>query len=557
MIAGPGDLEAACGAQAKPVDVAVIGAGPVGLAIAHRLMSSGLRIVVLEAGGARFEPKAQEEAFDGFVSPRLHPQLSLYRRRMLGGTSTVWGGRCIPFDPSDFEDAPSGDGGTWPIRYDDVAPYVTQAVSWLNCGEPEFVAREALPAEPAPLIEGVKDTRLSLEEVERFSPPMNAWREWRHAFRAATSVLVAPNAVCTGIDVDAAAPHAKGINIKTPGGKTLRLAPAITVVAAGGLESPRLLLASREGRPQGLGNGHDLLGRFYMTHILADVGWLSILDPKRVHPDYAHSRDGVYVRRLLKLSEDERRRYGLLNAIARPNIPPIGDATHKSAVLSAAFLAKRLIIPEYRRRLVAEDSVHSPLLRHVGNVLSGPDKLVAFGIDWSRRRVLARRKLPSLFLRGGGGVPLEVVAEQAPESGSRVTLSNERDSHGMPRLVVDWRLSVHDTSSLRRTLGIMHEALSGSSIARLSVTATELDQLSEACRPQGGHHIGTARMGRTSRLGVVDEWGALWEASNVYLAGSAIFPRSSAANPTLMAVALAFRTADKIVKVLSGRASSA
>src|SRR6185437_13639487 len=305
---------------------------------------------------------------------------------------------------------------------------------------------------------------------------------------------------------------------------------------------------SNEGRPRGLGNAYDLVGRFYMTHILADVGTLLVSNSSRVHLNYCFSRDDVYVRRLLKLSDATRRERCLLNAVIRPNIPPIDDPRHYNPILSAAYMTRRLIIPEYRRRLLAEDGVPQPLSAHLRNMILGAPRLLPFAVDWSRRRIFASRKLPSLFLNSGSRFPLEVVAEQAPHRDSRITLSKEKDRSGMSRIKVNWKIASDDVQSMRTTLELIQDALSSSPVAHVEIPREALENLSSFCRPQLGHHIGTARMGDSDRTGASDQWGALWEARNVYLAGSAVFPKSGAANPTLMAVALALRTADEIIR---------
>jgi choline dehydrogenase-like flavoprotein len=64
----------------------------------------------------------------------------------------------------------------------------------------------------------------------------------------------------------------------------------------------------------------------------------------------------------------------------------------------------------------------------------------------------------------------------------------------------------------------------------------------------GYHQIGTARMDQSERLGVVDTDCRVHGVNNLYVAGSAVFPTSGQANPTLMAVALAARLADHLTR---------
>jgi choline dehydrogenase-like flavoprotein len=67
-----------------------------------------------------------------------------------------------------------------------------------------------------------------------------------------------------------------------------------------------------------------------------------------------------------------------------------------------------------------------------------------------------------------------------------------------------------------------------------------------AVAEHGTHQLGTTRMGRDRRDGVVDENLKTFDVSNLYVVGSSIFPTSSQANPTFTAVALAVRLAEHL-----------
>jgi choline dehydrogenase-like flavoprotein len=532
-------------ASPPDLDVAVVGAGPAGLAAALRLAGKGLRVGIFEAGGPKADIAAQEEAFAAAaVAPERHPPLHLYRRRQLGGSSAIWGGRCIPFDSSDYDPLPLGDGAEWPIGQADVAPYIDQALSWLGAGLPQFTAEEALPGEPAPLIGGAPDARLSMDRLERFSQPMDVWRAYGETLRSSLNIFVFGGCPCVEVLASGETPVATGLVIAGPGGERLTVKPRVIVLAAGGLETPRLLLASRSGRPAGLGNGTDLVGRFYMTHLVVDCGLLTVVGPAEL--DYSISTDGVYVRRLLQLTDQARRERKLMNLIARPTIPDMADPAHRSAILSAGFIGKRFILAEYRRRLVSSHG-RTALAPHIANIARGVPDLIGFGIDWSRRRTFAKRKLPSLFIKTQTRFPMELVCEQAPYRESRVRLGGGLDRIGLPRLNLQWKTGQAEVDTVQTTLDIFREALGQSGAASLSLTPDQANDPLAQSAPQGGHHIGTTRMAASATGGVVDGWGAMFEAGNVFIVGSAVFPRSGAANPTLTLVALAMRTADRII----------
>jgi choline dehydrogenase-like flavoprotein len=158
------------------------------------------------------------------------------------------------------------------------------------------------------------------------------------------------------------------------------------------------------------------------------------------------------------------------------------------------------------------------------------------------------RRVPYVAFRSpSGGYALDYNGEQAPDPESRVTLARDRDRFGLHRLVIDWRANELDRRTARATLGALRDSIAASTCGELTFDADELDA---ACAPLGGHHIGTARMAASPRLGVVDANCKLHYISNLFIAGSAVFPTSGHANPTLTIVALACRLADHLKTIL-------
>jgi len=535
------------------VDIAIVGAGAVGVAIATRLAGRTGRIALIEAGGFRFDPAKQKQFFgaDRIADPR-HPPGELYRRRMLGGTTSIWGGRCIPLDLEDFLPAPGHSG--WPIGHGDVAAYVPDALEFLQAGRPEFGAAGALPTLPLQRREDAGD--LDLERVERFSEPTNVWKKWGTKLVGSPDVTVIYEAACTAITTNAEGRVATGLQLRTASNKPRSILASSIVVACGGLETPRLLLASRAPHACGLGNAHDLVGRCYMTHLAGVAGSLHLTAEETVRSfDYGVTPDGIYARRLIRLTPPARQRRGIGNIVFRPTITSIDDASHRDPVLSAMFVAKRLIIPEYARRLADPGGKADPgrrlaLRDHFANIGLGLPKLVGFGGDWLRRRVFATRKLPSVFLRRADATyPLEFNAEQLPNPESRVLLGSEVDPYGMPRLIIRWATGDDDITSIARAYEVLEAGVGRSGLGTLQRDPDLLDTVRRAVIPLAGHHMGTARMGGDPLTGVVDRNAEVWGTHGLFVAGAAIFPTGGFANPTLTAVALALRLADHLVQL--------
>jgi choline dehydrogenase-like flavoprotein len=544
-------------------DVAIVGAGAIGVALAVRLSGRVGRIVLIEAGGPRFKPMSNFKFFKAErIDDTRHAPTELYRRRMLGGTTSVWGGRCIPFDADDFTAARDRPG--WPITFAEFDAYVPYALEFLDAGAPEFSAAAALGPHLLPIADSVSD--LVLDRIERYSRPTDVWQKWRQNLVRSRDVMVIHGASCTGVLTNPEGTRATALELRTVSNRRHNVAAATIVLACGGLETPRLLLASRSSRSCGLGNERDLVGRFYMTHLVStaeNVGALRFATAGTARAfDFERTVDGVYGRRMILLSPEARRRENLPNIVFRPSRPPMDNASHRDPVLSALFLVRSLLIPpEYARSMTAKlgSLPRSQEWReHGGNIVSGAPGLMRFSADWLARRLLAKRKLPSIFLfRKDGKYPLEFNAEHMPNSDSRVLLGSDTDPLGVPRLIVQWRFRDTELHAICRAYRVLASAIAKSGLGEVQLDADLSEGVQRALVPQGGHHIGTVRMGADPSTSVVDRHGEVWGTHGLFIAGTAVLPTSGFANPTLTAVALAFRLADHLVRQRRSRPTQA
>ncbi|HVY15177.1 MAG TPA: GMC family oxidoreductase [Rhodopila sp.] len=511
------------------------------------------RIVLVEAGNERFRSSDNDRFFKAeTVEGTLHPPTELNRRRMLGGTTTVWGGRCIPFDEADFAPAPGRD--EWPISYAAFASYVPEALTLLDAGPAEFAAANALPNHPVPLAGTAGD--LVLDRIERYSKPTNVWAKFGKALVQSENVTVISNATCTNVLTNGPGTRVAGLELRTETNRRHTITAGTVVLACGGLETPRLMLASRGSLSCGLGNARDLVGRFYMTHLVSsgdNAGAIRFANPETAWAfDFHKTVDGVYGRRMMLLSETVRRRDNLPNIVFRPSRPPIDDASHANSVLSTMFLVRNLLIPpEYARSLTSRfGNLRSAQVwrDHVPNILLGLPGLARFSTDWLVRRILASRKLPSIFLyRKDGLYPLEFNAEQVPNPESRVRLGQEADPLGMPRLIVDWRYHEAELEAICRAYHALATSVASTGLGEVALDPDFPSRVRHALVPQGGHHIGTVRMGTDASTGVVDTHCEVWGTRGLFVAGTSVLPTSGFANPTLTALALALRLADHLV----------
>jgi choline dehydrogenase-like flavoprotein len=140
-------------------------------------------------------------------------------------------------------------------------------------------------------------------------------------------------------------------------------------------------------------------------------------------------------------------------------------------------------------------------------------------------------------------------AEQAPNPRSRVNLHHsKRDQLGLPATQLDWQLSDFDKFSIRRTAELIGIELGRAGLGRVRTDIDE-DLSKFPLVETAWHHMGTTRMSENDRTGVVDSACRVHGLSNLYVAGSSVFPTGGRANPTLTIVALAIRLADHLKSV--------
>lgn len=525
-------------------DVCIVGGGAAGIALALSLSGQGLKVVLLESGQAGEHAPTQALYAGEVADERLHSPPDKYRTRRMGGSTTIWGGRCVPFDPIDFESRSYVPFSGWPLSYADVLPFYPEANALCEAGRFSYDADEALGPGAPPMFRGFDSKSVRTSSLERFSCPTDFGRRYEKRLKLAPDIQVVLGANCTAIRLDDSGRAVDELEVTTLSGHWFKVAPRAAVLATGGLETARLLLASDDVAQAGIGNEHDAVGRYYMCHIAGNVGTLTVHGaPDAVRHGYELAPEGVYCRRRLSIAPEHQRRLGLSNTVARLHFPRITDPRHRNGVLSGLFLARRLISYEYGKRL-NDGTATTPGLyaRHLLNVMTDPVDTTAFLAHWVTRRTLAQRKFPSVILRNRSNrFSLEMHAEQAPNPASRVTLSERYDALGMPQLRVDWRYGSEDIESVDRTLQLMASEFEASGAGTLEYDRGRLEEDLMRFGAYGGHHIGTARMGTDVRTSVVNADCQVHSVRNLFVAGSAVFPTSSQANPTLTLVALALR----------------
>ena len=547
--------------QNLTADLCIVGGGPAAISMALRLASSGQQIIVV-AGGGWTETVANQDLYRGVVAPgSAHEPLEENRRRQFGGASAVWGGRCIPFDPLDFQPRPWVPDSGWPITYDTLLPYYHKAAELCRIGAFDFHAQTAFPDARGEIIAGLDSDEIVSYPMERWSTPVNFATTYRSELEQSTTIRVLLDAHALTLDMTDTVDRISSVMVSMEG-KTFSISADQFVLAAGGIENPRLLLASpNRFFPSGLGNQHDNVGRYYMAHLDGTYAALDPADRVTLLTDFERDATGVYCRRRWWIPEPVQRANELLNIIFFL-FHADSQTGHRDVLFSARYVAKSLLTVMKTtsvRGAIGKLRELAPGLREhtvniVRNGFSQIPELVQLGL-----KRLSKRRLP--FILPSKKSPywgLYFQAEQRPNRESRVYLSaSEKDAFGMPRAEVDIRFTDEDLNSVvlahRLFMDNFRQKRAGEALySEEGLRAYLQKQMSEF--NTSAHHIGTTRMSDNPGTGVVDRDAKVHGLANLYIAGSSVFPTGGHANPTLTIVAHTLLLADHLKEVLAGHA---
>jgi hypothetical protein len=548
-------------------DVCVIGAGPAGMVSAIELAESGLSVALVESGGEQSHSFAQELSKGEILSPDSHSDMADAVWRGLGGTSELWGGRCVPLDNVDFITRSNVDLSGWPISHAELDPYYQSACSYLGVKSPEFTVDSCknMVTSKLPLSSKFSGTsRVLASQIERWSMEPKIWRVLGDKIKKNKNITLFKNKTCVGFvqsqglfKVTAAtlrATHKDGSEIE-------QVFANVFILACGGVESTRLVLSSIEDLNglKVLGSRH--VGHFYMGHPSGKIADIQLFGNSH-ETIYGFEKDGdVYVRRRITFSEETLKKEQLLNIAFWLDNPNISDWRHGSGILSAAYLAltapffSHIFAPAAIRKRVAGLGQLNRF-EHLKNCVFNPLETFSFVIKFLFRRYFSKPRLPGFFTYSKSNkYALHYHAEQVPSYDSCISLSEKKDALGLKRAVISLVWSQKDIDSIIKAHKVLDDELKKNGIGQLvyKYSDGELDSAIRAQALDGFHQIGTLRMANSHEQGVTDKNGLVFGTDNFYIASSAIFPTSGQANPTLALVALVIRQANHISNSLKSK----
>lgn len=507
-------------------DFCIVGAGAAGITIAREFLGTHYRIVVLESGG--FDGSAEtQKLYQSELVGLPHTGIHTGRARVFGGTTTLWGGQALRFSDFDLQKRDWVPFSGWPLSRADLDPYYQRADRILQLGAqiPYEKLCDAFGVEPPAF-----DPSKLCMQCSQWSPRPNFGTMYRRELKRADNVSVLLHANVTGIVTNEVATEVSSIEFSTLGGKKGVAKARFYVICCGGIETARLFLASNRIDRRGVGNQHDLVGRYFQEHVHLRCGNLLATNRKHLQNLFESFFQGRLKHApLITLSERVQREKHLLNILGTVGFEPAPD----SCITAMKTLFRAAIGRSYPGT--------ADLKRLIGNALADPGELASLTY-----RLYAKKRAGT---PNRGPIYFGAQCEMAPNPESRVMLSDSHDSLGMRRVKLDWRLGEMERRTVSEfAITLAHE------FERLKLGSFDLKQVAFLDDPtrwvemahDSAHHMGTTRMHETPQLGVVDANCRVHDLANLYVGSSAVFPTGSCSNPTLTILALCMRIADRL-----------
>ncbi|MDO4635960.1 MAG: GMC family oxidoreductase [Lautropia sp.] len=525
--------------------ICIIGGGAAGITMGLTFEKAGIDTVILESG-SYVRDEATADLYRGPSVGIPYDFSDGTRSRYLGGSSNCWGGFCRPWDQIAFERRPWVNASGWPIGRAELEPYYQRSHAVLHVPSDDYKLQDWV-GQTGEATRG-KSTGLSskaasypfdpdkIEEIiSQYSPPLKLGEAYREDLKAARHVKLYLKANVVEIQCNPWGGAVESVKVRTLKGVSATVQAKVFVLASGGIENARLLLASNRQQSAGIGNRYDLVGRYFQDHPRFLNGIVEFAEPYRHNPLFdikfhcivnKVNIGGVDISGQMRIPYKVQEERGLLDAQMWFRSLYAGEGTN---VVRALY--------RLRQRVRGKWSPLVGLSEDLGLIFSHPMDSLAYTVAHSTGSLKMVRH-----------VTMELIAEPEPDPNSRVMLSDDLDALGMRRTKIDWRLSQRVKDTVDTSFELLARELEDKKIAKVTLGPRINDVGWPADMEGTYHHMGTTRMSDSPREGVVDRDCKIHGMDNFYIAGSSVFPTSSSNNPTMTLIALALRLSDHLVE---------
>jgi choline dehydrogenase-like flavoprotein len=514
------DLHTLPSGQEFQCDLCIVGGGIAGLVLADALRGSGRRVDLLEAGGEGDEPESQA-LYAAEMAGVPHLGTTQGRFRVYGGSSTRWGGQLLPLAPHDFERRPHVPGSGWPLDLSELTPYLHNCEALLGTNHAPFSAEliDQLPA-PGPQLSD-PDLHPRFSKWAPFAC-RNVAASLGKSCEADPHTRVFLHAAVTSLELDGFGQQVQALKVRTLAGAEFRFLVRQVVIAAGTIESTRLLLTSE------IGNHRDQLGRWFHDHLSIKAATLY----PNLRKTFLHRFAPWFIgstRHTIKFESTAawQAQHECLNVM--------GHLIFEVPKTSGFALLRQQL--QARQRGNA-----SPVVVPASCIVRLPsESLDLLYLAW-KASVRRRRWCPA-----AASISLYIDTEQQPNPESRIRLSSQLDALGMPKAIVDWRWGEperHAFASFKQLFGRQWHAWNDGAIEwhhTFESTSGWQAQVNDIY-----HLMGGTRMAADPRNGVVDPQLRVHGINNLFVASCSVFPTGGSSNPTLTLMQLTLRLAEQL-----------
>lgn len=504
-------------------DVAIVGAGAVGIAMGVELATAGKSVILFEAGGVSLESRSQDIYKNARSRGVSLEGLHAGRFRLLGGTTNFWGGQLVRFDPLVLEGRDWVEPKGWPMSRTVLDPFYDRVFSLCGIGNVRMNDADVWPHVEAPKPIVNEDIEIFLS---RWLPNPNFAQIFRRDIEGdGLTTVVHANVV--GFEVGENGSYVTGVRLRTLDGREARVRAPKIVLACGTVEIVRLLMLPLADGRAAPWNANPMLGRFFIDHIDSTAGEIKPKDRKSFHNLFDNIfLDGFKYQPKIKLAKKPQQENKVLEASAQF----LFTSSYDDHLANIKLFVKAIRAGQWPTNLMQMPS-HLVVLWKV-----------LFPLAWRYFRTNRG------FHPGNAGIYLRITSEQMPNRESRISLREERDALGLPMVDVHWAIDGCEIETIALFAERIDKALDEAGLARV-----EIDPLLKArdlAYMKGvddtNHQMGGARMGASASEGVVDSDLKVFGSDNLYVGGAAVFPVTGFANPTLTAIALGLRLCDHL-----------
>ena len=499
----------------------VIGSGAVGLYTANELAKHGLEVVVIESGGVNLESFAPETYASIGVK---HDGIHTGRSKSLGGTTNLWGGQLVEFQPIDFSGRDWMPGSKWPVSYEEIAHYYKK--TYENFGiegeaqDDDRIWGNLLGVRPK-FSEGLEIFLTRWLNIPSFAVAFS------RQIRSSENLQVLMNHTVVGF-------HGSGdvnscIKIVDRNGEKHTIEGSQFILAAGTIETVRLLLHSAMATSWDCPwRNNTNVGACFQDHLSGTVATVQPDDKKAFFDTFCTiAWWGHKYQPKVRLTNRSLEQTQILNIQ--------GMFAFESSVSENLVYLKQFLKAAIYSRKVSGTKDLLVNLRACTKIL--------LPLIW--RYFLDHR----IFVPSASTISLLIQGEQVPIVESRIKIDPmQLDGDGLPKVILDWRVSGKEIISIREFTTRCDRALQTAKLARLQINEDlmNLNPRFMSTLRDNNHQAGGALMGTSSQDGVVDSDLKVFGTTNLYIGGAAVFRTISNANITFTALAFATRLVDHL-----------